>query len=241
MLTSFPRTPQPSSRVTSTSVGRRHLVWGSLPHMDKRQRAAKGSLPAPLRWTGLAIRALLGTPVRAARGTARRVGDPARQVFDYWRSERVTMRQAFVAVCIAALTSLVAGLTLAGMDHRIEEEAGLFILIPVSIGMRGNIFGALSARLGTSIHSGLFDVSLTRGGMLGQNIYAATLLTIGTSVTMGVLARAIAALLGLHTVSVWDFILVALVGGLLSSAVVLAVTVYLSITSFKRGWDLDSV
>ena len=81
----------------------------------------------------------------------RLAGDPARQVFDYWRSERVTMRQAFVAVCIAALTSLIAGLTLAGMDHRIEEISGLFILIPVSIGMRGNIFGALSARLGTSI------------------------------------------------------------------------------------------
>ena len=209
--------------------------------MDKRPTKEKGSLPAPLRWTGFAIRALLGPPVRAARGTARRVGDPARQVFDYWRSERVTMRQAFVAVCIAALTSLIAGLTLAGMDHRIEEVAGLFILIPVSIGMRGNIFGALSARLGTSIHSGLFDVSLERQGMLAQNIYAATLLTIGTSVTMGVLARAIAALLGIHTVSVFDFILVALVGGLLSSVIVLAVTVYLSITSFKRGWDLDSV
>jgi mgtE-like transporter len=58
---------------------------------------------------------------------------------------------------------------------------------------------------------------------------------------MGALARAIAALLGLNTVSVWDFIVVALVGGLLSSTVVLAVTVYLSVTSFRRGWDLDSV
>jgi mgtE-like transporter len=74
-----------------------------------------------------------------------------------------------------------------------------------------------------------------------QNIYAATLLTVGTSVTMGVLARSIAALLGLHTVSVWDFIVVALVGGLLSSVVVLAVTVYLSVVSFRRDWDLDSV
>jgi mgtE-like transporter len=40
---------------------------------------------------------------------------------------------------------------------------------------------------------------------------------------------------------VWDFVLIALIGGLLSSAVVLAVTVVLSIQSFRRGWDLDSV
>jgi mgtE-like transporter len=198
-------------------------------------------LPTPIRWLGQAIRAILGTPARAVRGTARIVSDPARQVVDYWASERRTMKQGFVAVCIASLTSLIAGVTLAGMSGRIEAVEGLFILIPVSIGMRGNIFGALAARLGTSIHSGLFEVSNDRGGMLRQNIYAATLLTMGTSATMGVLGRAIGGLLGLDTVSMWDFVLIAVVGGLLSSAVVLAVTIYLSITSYKRGWDLDSV
>lgn len=195
----------------------------------------------PIRWLALFARFLLGTPARAARGTARRVGDPARQVIEYWSSERVTMRQGFVAVSIAAITSLIAGLTLAGMRHRIDIVEGLFVLIPVSIGMRGNIFGALSARIGTSIHAGLFEVSRERDGLLYQNIYAATLLTIATSVAMGLLGRAIAGLLGIDTVSVWDLVLIATVGGLISSAVVLAVTVLLSIQAWHRGWDLDSV
>jgi mgtE-like transporter len=151
------------------------------------------------------------------------------------------MKQGFVAVCIASLTSLVAGLVLAFMDGRINAVAGLFVLIPVSIGMRGNIFGALAARLGTSIHSGLFEVSRDKAGLLYSNVYAATLLTIATSVTMAALARAIAGLLGIETVSLWDFIVVALLGGLLSSVVVLALTIVLSIASFRRGWDLDSV
>lgn len=209
--------------------------------MKPPRRPRLERLPAPIRWLGLAARAVVGTPARAVRGTGRIVSDPARQVFDYWSSERVTMKQGFLAVCIASLTSLIAGVTLSKMSHRIDAVDGLFILIPVSIGMRGNIFGALAARLGTSIHSGLFEVSRDRAGMLYQNIYAATLLTIATSATMGILGRAIGGLLGLDTVSVWDFILIAVVGGLLSSAVVLAVTVYLSITSYKRGWDLDSV
>jgi mgtE-like transporter len=198
-------------------------------------------LPTPIRWLGLAVRALVGTPARGVRGTARVVSDPARQVRDYWASERVTMKQGFVAVCIASLTSLIAGLTLAGMSRRIDEVEGLFILIPVSIGMRGNIFGGLAARLGTSIHSGLFEVSRGRESLLYQNAYAATLLTIATSATMGVLGRAIAGLLGIDTVSVWDFVVIAVVGGLLSSAVVLAVTIYLSVVSYRKGWDLDSV
>ena len=151
------------------------------------------------------------------------------------------MRHGFVAVSIAAMTSLIAGLTLAGMGHRIEEVQGLFVLIPVSIGMRGNIFGALAARLGTSIHSGLFEVNWEREGALYQNVYSATLLTLVTSVTMALIARGVAGLIGLETVSALDFVVVALVGGILSSAVVLAVTIYISIVSWKRGWDLDSV
>lgn len=211
----------------------------SSPRRARPRRAAR--LALPLRWLGLFVRALLGTPARAVKGTARRVADPVRQVADYWISERVTMRQGFVAVCIAALTSLIAGLSLAAMSERFEVVQGLFLLVPVSIGMRGNIFGALAARLGTTIHSGLFEVSFRREKALFQNVYAATLLTITTSVVMGVIARAIAGLFGIRAVSIWDFIVVALAGGLLSSAVVLAVTVYLSIASLKRGWDLDSV
>lgn len=210
--------------------------------MSDGRRLPGGALAAGVvRVVALLARAVLGTPARAARGTARRVVDPARQVAAYFVSERVTLRQGFVAVIIAGLTSLLAGLVLAGMENRIVDVRGLFVLIPVSIGMRGAIFGALSARLGTQIHSGLFEVSQDRSSLLMQNVYAATLLTVATSATMGILARAIAALLDITTVSVWDFVAIALVGGVLSSAVVLAVTVVLSIQSYRRDWDLDSV
>jgi mgtE-like transporter len=95
--------------------------------------------------------------------------------------------------------------------------------------------------LGTAIHTGLFEVSRDPDKPLYQNAYAATILTIATSVTMGIMARATAALLGINTISVWDYIAIAMVGGLLSSAVVLAFTVTLSVAAFHRSWDLDSV
>jgi mgtE-like transporter len=194
-----------------------------------------------IRWIGLAVRAVLGPPARAVRGTARRVGDPARQVVDYWAAERTTMKQGVVASVISALTSLLAGLALAGMGERLAAVQGLLVLVPVSIGMRGNIFGALGARLGTAIHTGLFEVSSNKEGILYQNIYSAAVLTLATSVTMGILARSVAVLLGIETVTVWDLVTTALVGGLMSSLVVLAVTVWLSVLALGRGWDLDTV
>lgn len=209
--------------------------------MNRNRRSERSGLALVLTLFGQMAGALKRTRSAAARGTSRRVRDPARQVIEYFVSERLTVRQGFAAVSLAAVTSLAAGLTLAGMQARLAAIPGLFVLIPVSIGMRGNIFGALSARLGTSIHSGLFESSRASGGLLAQNVYAATMLTIATSVTMGVLGRAVAGLLGIRTVSVWDFVVITLVGGILSSAVVLAVAVYLSLESYKRGWDLDSV
>src|ERR671918_670574 len=209
--------------------------------MNDSRKGARDRFRPVFEQVGVAIRALVGVPARAVRGTGRRVADPARQVVDYWSSERRTMTQGFIAVTIASLTSLVAGLVLVGMGHRMEVIPGLFVLIPVSIGMRGNIFGALAARLGTSIHTGLFVVSSRRDAVLYQNVYAATLLTIATSVTMAFLARSIAALLHIPTVSIWDLTVIALAGGLLSSAVVLALTVFLSVKSLQRGWDLDTV
>jgi mgtE-like transporter len=206
-----------------------------------RKRTDRQPRSSRLRWLVPAVRALAGPPARAVRGTARRVGDPWHQVLDYWSSQRATMRQGFVANSFSAIAALVAGAVLESMQGRIEAVDGLFILIPVSIGMRGNIFGAMSARLGTLIHSGLFEVSFDRRRPLYHNVYAATLLTISTSVTMGLLARSIAALLGQSTVSVLDLTVVALVGGILSSALVLAFAVYLSAVSFRRDWDLDSV
>ncbi len=139
------------------------------------------------------------------------------------------------------MTSLVSGTVLAAMDHRLHQIEGLFILIPVSLGMRGNIFGALSARLGTAIHSGLFEVTRRRSGVLYQNVYSTTALTVGTAVAAAVLAKGSAAAVGQSTVPVWDFIVISLVGALLSSGFVLGFTVLLSVQSFRRGWDLDSV
>ncbi|MDQ4148760.1 MAG: magnesium transporter [Actinomycetota bacterium] len=208
--------------------------------VQRRQRLRRGAA-LPIRWIGRLVRAVLGPPARAIRGSARMVADPTRQVVDYWGSERATIRQAFIANVVSGVASLVSGLTLAAMDQRLAAIEGLFILIPVSIGLRGSIYGALSARLGSAIHTGLFSVSRNRSGALFQNAYASALLTVITAIIMALLARAIAALLGIPTVSAWDFAAIALVGGLLSSAVVLAFTVYLSVVSFRRSWDLDSV
>jgi mgtE-like transporter len=163
------------------------------------------------------------------------------RLWAHWRAERRTIAQGFVAILIASLGSLIAGVALGAITHTLDRLPGLLVLLPAAIGMRGNIFGALGSRLGTSIHTGLFKPNREREGILYQNIYAATVLTLTISLLLGVLAKILSVAFGITSISVIDFAVISILAGLLSSVVVGAFTVALSIQANRRGWDLDSV
>lgn len=160
---------------------------------------------------------------------------------DYLRSERRTLRQGFVALLLGAATAFVAGITLANITDTLEELPGLLILIPAILGMRGTIFGALGARLGTATHTGLFEVTRDRGGVLYQNAFVAVVTTLFSSLYLAALAKLSAMAFNLEAISFFKFVTIAVVGGVLDSVLILLLTVWLSVLSFRRGYDLDAV
>ena len=163
------------------------------------------------------------------------------RVLAYWRAERRTIVQGFVALLISGLGSLVAGVALGAITGTLEALPGLMVMVPAAIGMRGNIFGAFASRLGTSIHSGLYQPTREREGVLYQNIYAVTVLTLLISVVLGVLAETFSEVFGVDSISMIDFVVISVLGGLLSSIVVGGFTVVLARMAYRRNWDLDSV
>jgi len=172
-------------------------------------------------------------PARIARRASRLLG--------YWRSETRTFRQGLVALVLSTLAGFVAGLILAGFDQMLRELPGLLVLIPASVGMRGMIFGAMGARLGTQVAAGLFEPNLRRGGPLRVNAEIAIVSALISSFYLAVVAKLVASAFGEQTVSLWDLVTVSVLGGTLASVVVLALTVGLASASFRRGWDLDAV
>jgi mgtE-like transporter len=166
----------------------------------------------------------------------------ARRVFRYWRSERRTLAQGYAGLLVSSGGDLFAGLVLAFMTDQLNRLPGLFVLIPAAIGMRGNIFGALGSRLGTGIHAGVFKPSRDRRAFLPQNVYASVVLTLSTSLFLAVAARVISPAFSHEPViSVWDYLVISVVGGVLGSLVVGVAAVALSLVSYRRSWDLDSV
>jgi mgtE-like transporter len=165
----------------------------------------------------------------------------ATRMFRSLRAERRTLRQGLVALVLSTVAGFIAGLTLSSIGDTLTSLPGLIILIPAAVGMRGTIFGAIGARLGTTNAAGTFEVSFRKEGVLYQNVYVAVVTTFGSALWLAVLAKVAASAFGQPSISIWSLITISVVGGALGSVFILLVTVGLSILSYRRGWDLDSV
>jgi mgtE-like transporter len=153
-----------------------------------------------------------------------------------------SVRQGAVALLLSSGGDLLAGLTLGAITGTLERLPGLLVLVPAAIGMRGNIFGALGSRLGTAILTGTFRLSSRRDTVVGQNIAASLVLTLAVSVGLAVLAKTIAVTFGVaDTISIADYVVISVLGGVAASAIVLLITVAVAAGSARYGWDLDTV
>lgn len=158
------------------------------------------------------------------------------------RTEADALRQGFLALLIACGGSFLAGLTLGAIEGTLERLPGLLVLVPAAIGMRGNIFGALGSRLGTAIQTGTFQLSRRVDTLVGQNLAASIVLSLTVSLLLAILAKVVSIGFGLEeTISVVDFVVISVVGGVVSSAVVMGITVAVAEASVRKGWDLDNV
>ena len=166
----------------------------------------------------------------------------ARRLLGYWRSERRTLRQGIVALALSTCAGFVAGLVLGSITGTLEKLPGLLVLIPAAVGMRGTIFGAMGARLGTGVAAGLFEPTLRRGSLLSNNVVVGILSALLTSFYLAALAKLVAAAFGEEAViSFWDLVTISVIGGVLASSITLVVTIGIAVLSFRRGWDLDAV
>ncbi|QLH75211.1 MAG: magnesium transporter [Methanomassiliicoccales archaeon] len=154
---------------------------------------------------------------------------------------RGTFYLGFFALMISSIGDLFAGATLGFMTDTLELLPGLMVLIPPAIGMRGNIFGALGSRLGTSMHVGTFEMSFRKGGTIRNNMESSLALTLVMSVLMGVMAKLVSELFGFSSIPLEQFIFISVFGGVLAGLMLLAITIFIARLGYYRGWDIDNV
>ena len=152
--------------------------------------------------------------------------------------------QSLGALALAAATSLITGFTFAFFADTLRANPGLLLFIPAAFGLRGNVFGPLGSRLSTAMAAGTMSWSWRRDSFLGQNVIGAMASSLVAALGLAVIAEVVVLLIAgdeISAITVADFVVVSVLGGMLASVIVLGITLGLAVASTRFNWDLDNV
>lgn len=159
----------------------------------------------------------------------------------YLSESTKTLREGYGAIILSIITDILAGVFLGKSHEILQWMPGLIILIPGAIGLRGNIFGSLGSRLGSGIHLGLIGRFDLKNPFIKENIRAPLYLTILFSIILGAISSFLCRFFGIGCITVEYFVIVSLLGGLISGLIMLILTFLIAFVSSAKGLDPDNV
>jgi len=164
-----------------------------------------------------------------------------KKVPDNFKPDAILFRQAIIVLIFCGIIDLFPGYFLGQFEHVLEKIPGLLIILPPTVGLRGNIFGALAARLGSKLHLGTIEPRFRKNKELKVQLGAASVQLLFLSVLIPVFAEIVGRLFGISVGSVHELIFISITAALISGVMMFAITFGVSFLTFRRGWDPDNV
>jgi len=147
--------------------------------------------------------------------------------------------EMFVAEIISISGGLLAGALLAAYLQQILLIPGLFILLPGFLEMRGNISGALAARIGTALDLHRIPSRPDHNKVVGPNIFATFVEVLVVAMSLAVVAYVVTYIFfGTATLLIFP---IAFIAALLSNVIEAPLTAYTTFWLFKKGHDPNNI
>jgi mgtE-like transporter len=151
-------------------------------------------------------------------------------------------REALPALAASLVGGLLAGVVLGGMRAELRAVPGLLVLVPALLATRGNVYGSLGARIATALHQGLIEPRVRAGD---RRLRAAASAALANGLLASVFAATVAYLilvgLGSRVAPLSQLVAIALVAGLLSGGVLIAVVITVVFAGYRRGRNPDTL
>ncbi|AGI48276.1 putative divalent cation transporter [Thermoplasmatales archaeon BRNA1] len=160
---------------------------------------------------------------------------------EFFSRNHAAITMGITALVIAGTADLFAGLLMDQMEEYLTLIIGMMVLIYSTIGMRGNIFGAMGSRIGTAMNIGTFEMSFRRGTVLRANLESALALTLIMSIATGIATWGVAKLFFGGDAEIWDFIYISTFGGVTAGLIVMMFNILIAYVGNKRNWDVDNI
>ncbi len=176
-------------------------------------------------------------------------GIPAKAIMDRFlriipkavRPDNVLLRQAFFVLLLCGLIDLFPGYFLGQFENVLGMVPGLLMILPPTVGLRGNIFGALAARLSSKLHLGTIEPNFRGNKELKKQLLAAAVQLIFLSILIPLVAEIAGRIFGLEVASVHDLLFISISAAVISGVLMFLITFGITFLTFKRGWDPDNV
>lgn len=123
------------------------------------------------------------------------------------------------------------------MMDAFETIPGLLLMLPALMDERGNIFGAMGARIATGLHQGLIEPRFTWQDRLQTVFLAALINTLFLAVFVAGSSVIILNLLGMSAAPFTTLVSITLIAGLLNAVTMPVILVTLLFLGHQRGWD----
>ena len=158
---------------------------------------------------------------------------------DAWRIYRESL--PILAVSLAG--GIFAGSVLGseGMTEGFKRFPGLLLLLPAFLATRGNVYGAMGARISSGLHQGMIDPEFSWNRRLVNAVGASFINGIGISVFIGFLSWGILRVLGRESARLVELVGIMLVSGILTSVTLIFGLLALVFASYKYGLDPDNL
>ena len=159
------------------------------------------------------------------------------------RSDAAGVRAGFYALLLSSGGDLIAGLTLGSITGTLESPfPASSSSSPPPSACAATCSAPSAAASAPPCTPERSACRRRRDTLVGQNLAASLSMSLSVSLVLAILAKAICVAFGLeNTISVADFVVISVIGGFLSSIVVMGITVVVAQLGVRRNWDLDNV
>jgi mgtE-like transporter len=151
------------------------------------------------------------------------------------------LKQSLPLLILCGIGGVVAGSTLGVMTDLLENIPGLIVIIPAIIAMRGNISTTFGSRLGSAYHLGVIDAENIWNEELKQNVIGSLVLSFLVSITIGIMAYVTTIVFFDINPNPVKLIIIVLIAGVISGAILTMLTIVIIFAVFKRGYDPDNI
>ena len=155
-------------------------------------------------------------------------------------SVRGIMRTMLPVLVVLTAIELGSGLVLDTFESTLLQYPSLLVLVPVTIGMAGNLGSILASRLSTAVHLGLLSFAPTDDRLAG-NAFAIVGLAVTLFPLVGAGTWAVQALLGATRLPFLTVVTVALTSGVVLAVLAIAVTAITTYAAYRFELDPDDV